>query len=107
MTIKKKATPKSKAAALRPVLVTTQHRGIFFGLTSAKDGAETVRLSQCRNVLYWPQECKGFLGLAANGPKFGAKLGPAAESVELRNITSVIDLNDASAALFAAFPVWS
>ncbi len=106
MTIKKTAS-KTKYTKLRPVLVTTQHRGVFFGLTSAKEGAETVKLAGCRNVLYWPAECKGFLGLAANGPVKGAKLGPAADSVELRNITSIADLSAATADVFSSFPVWA
>lgn len=76
-------------------------------MTNAKVGTETVTLDQCRNVLFWPAECKGFLGLAANGPKPGARLGPAADSVELRNITSVANLSKGAADLFAVFPVWS
>lgn len=104
MTIKK-AT--SKATKLRPVLVTTLHRGVFFGFTSAKQGAEIVKLERCRNVLQWTAESKGFLGLAANGPKQGARLGPAALSVELRNVTSVTGMTPAAGATFESFPVWS
>lgn len=103
MATKKTATKTTK---LRPVLVTTLHRGVFFGFTSAKDGDETVRLGKCRNVLYWPTECKGFLGLAANGPVKGARLGPAVDSIELRDITSVTDMSAAVGSTFEAFPVW-
>ena len=105
MTTKKTTTTKS--AKLRPVLVTTLHRGLFFGFTSAKDGDETIRLTKCRNILYWSAECKGFLGLAANGPKTGSKLGPAVDSVEVRDITSVADLSAAVGAAFEAFAVWA
>lgn len=102
----KSAKPKAtKPAALRPVLVTTLHRGVFFGLAATTEG-ETIDLSGCRNVLYWPAECRGFLGLAANGPKAGAKLGPAASKVQLRNITSVAELSAESAKAFADFAVW-
>lgn len=94
-----------KKAVLRPVLVTTLHRGVFFGLTDATDG-ETIWLDQARNVLYWPAECKGFLGLAANGPKAGAKLGPAVDRLQVRNITSVSEIGEAAAKLFAEFSVW-
>lgn len=104
MDTKKTTTPKS--AKLRPVLVTTLHRGVFFGFTDAKENAKTVKLSKCRNVLYWPAECKGFLGLASNGPLRGAKIGPAAESVELRNITSITEMSPATGATFESFPVW-
>ena len=100
----KKTTSKAKTKT-RAVLVTTQHRGVFFGMATKTTG-ETIELTDVRNILYWPQECKGFLGLAADGPKTGAKLGPAAQRVELRNITSVTDLSEASAKVFAEFPVW-
>jgi hypothetical protein len=31
-------------------------------------------------VLYWSKECRGLLGLAANGPKTNTRLTPAVES---------------------------
>lgn len=103
----KTKSTKSPAAKPRPVLVTTLHRGVFFGFTAAPEGAETIKLTSCRNVLYWPAECRGYLGLAANGPVRGAKVGPVAETVELRNITSVTDMSDATGKIFADFPVWT
>lgn len=71
----------------KAVLVTTQHRGVFFGYATDTSGA-TIHLRAARNCLYWPTENKGFLGLAAEGPKSGARVGPAAD-VELRDITCV------------------
>lgn len=94
-----------KKSVLVPVLVTTLHRGVFFGLAESTEG-ETIHLQQVRNVIYWPAECKGFLGLAANGPRPGAKLGPAADRVQLRNITSVTELSKATSEAFAEFSVW-
>lgn len=70
-----------------PVLVTTSHRGVFFGYAEDISGA-TIRLRAARNCLYWPASNKGFLGLASDGPKKGARVGPAAD-VELRDITCV------------------
>ena len=102
-----KTASKTKTTRRRPVLVTTLHRGVFFGLTSAAEGAEIVKLYGCRNVLYWPQACRGFLGLAANGPLPGAKIGYAAVSTELRNVTSVTDLSAEVADAFTSFPVWA
>lgn len=71
----------------RPVLVTTAHRGVFFGYTHETEGA-IIKLRSARNCLYWPTEQKGFLGLAAVGPVKGTRIGPAAD-IELRDITSV------------------
>jgi hypothetical protein len=73
----------------RGVVVTTQHRGVFFGYAADTDG-EIINLRAARNCLYWPTENKGFMGLAAVGPVKGARVGPAAD-ISLRDITSVIE----------------
>jgi hypothetical protein len=78
---------KDKSNGERPVLVTTAHRGVFFGYAEVTDGS-IIRLRSARNCLYWPREQKGFLGLAATGPVKGTRIGPAAD-IELRDITSV------------------
>jgi len=80
-------TTKTTKTKERAVLVTTAHRGVFFGYTQETDGA-IIKLRAARNCLYWPVEQKGFLGLAAVGPVKGARIGPAAD-IELRDITSV------------------
>ena len=76
-----------KANGERAVLVTTAHRGVFFGYTEDTSGA-IIALRAARNCLYWPTNQKGFLGLAATGPVSGSRIGPAAD-IELRDITSV------------------
>lgn len=82
------ATPKDGE---RAVLVTTEHRGVFFGYASNTDGA-TIKLRRGRNCIYWPNSNKGFLGLASMGPQKGARVGPAAD-IELRGITSVTEVS--------------
>lgn len=73
----------------RAVVVTTQHRGVFFGFAADTDGA-IIKLRAARNCLFWPSENKGFMGLASMGPVNGARIGPAAD-ISLRDITSVIE----------------
>jgi hypothetical protein len=73
----------------RAVLVTTAHRGVFFGYASDTNG-NTIKLRNARNCVYWPSDNKGFLGLASDGPKSGARVGPAA-NIELRDITCVAE----------------
>ena len=80
---------KSKSNGERPVVVTTAHKGVFFGYATKTDGS-TIKLRSARNCLYWPTGNKGFLGLAAEGPATGAKVGPAAD-IELRDITCVAE----------------
>jgi hypothetical protein len=71
----------------RAVLVTTEHRGVFFGYTDDTSG-DIINLRAARNCIYWPAENKGFLGLASKGPLKGSRVGPAAD-LELRKITAV------------------
>jgi hypothetical protein len=76
-----------KANGERAVVVTTAHRGVFFGYTHDTSGA-IIDLRAARNCLYWSTDQKGFVGLAAFGPTKNARIGPAAD-LELRDITSV------------------
>jgi hypothetical protein len=87
----------------RPVLVTTAHRGVFFGYATDTSGP-TIRLTRCRNVLYWGQAVRGFLGLAVNGPDETCRVGPAAEATELRNITSVSEVSPEAIQRFEEAP---
>jgi len=73
----------------RAVLVTTVHRGVFFGYATQTEGP-TIKLRAARNCIYWPSSNKGFLGLANMGPLDGARVGPAAD-IELRDITCVAE----------------
>ncbi len=73
---KKKSATKSKAIAERPVLVTTAHRGVFFGYASDTSG-ETIKLRACRNCVRWSRAMKGFIGLASVGPDSDCRIGKA------------------------------
>lgn len=86
----------------RAVLVTTEHRGVFFGYAKDTSG-ETIKLRAARNCVYWPIENKGFLGLAAEGPKKGARIGPPAD-IELRAITCVAECTPAAVVAWEAAP---
>lgn len=92
---------KSKAKE-RAVLVTTAHRGVFFGYAEATDGA-TIKLRAARCCVYWPRENKGVLGLAAEGPKRGARVGPAAD-IELRDITCVAECTPEAVTVWETAP---
>jgi uncharacterized protein DUF6948 len=93
---------KETAMADRAVLVTTAHRGVFFGYAAKTDGA-TVKLKRARNCIYWGADNKGFLGLAANGPTKSARIGPAAD-IELRDITCVAECTPAAVDAWEAAP---
>lgn len=75
----------------RAVLVTTAHRGVFFGYAAKTDG-ETIKLKNARLCVYWSSDLKGFMGLASSGPSSSCKIGPRAD-IELRNITGVAEVS--------------
>jgi hypothetical protein len=73
------------------VLVTTIHRGVFFGYAS-KIGGKIIKLSNARNCLYWSSDVKGFLGLAVTGPSKSCKVGPKVPSLILTDVTSISEV---------------
>jgi hypothetical protein len=93
---------RSKKNVERAVLVTTTHRGVFFGYATDTAGA-TIRLRAARNCLYWSKDVKGFIGLASTGPIGQCRVGPAAD-IELRDITCVAECSDEAAKAWEAAP---
>lgn len=86
----------------RPVLVTTAHRGVFFGYATDTSG-ETIALARARNCVYWSSDVKGFMGLAAYGPSRSCRVGPPAD-IELRAITSVVTVTPEAVAKWEEQP---
>ena len=84
----------------RPVLVTTEYKGVFFGYAEKTEG-ETIKLKRARNCIYWPSSNEGFMGLATHGPKDGARVGPRAD-IELRKVTSISEVSDEAVARWEA-----
>jgi hypothetical protein len=77
----------------KAVLVTTEHRGVFFGYLASEPTKEKVAITKARNVVYWTQEQHGFLGLASAGPDKGCRVGPAVPGLTLWDITSVAEVS--------------
>ena len=74
----------------RPVLVTTEHKGVFFGYTSDKTGPR-VTLRNARMCVYWSTDLRGVLGLAVRGPSKTCKVSPAADIV-LEGVTMICEV---------------
>lgn len=72
-----------------PVLVTTEHRGVFFGYLIGEPSKAQVTLARARNCLHWTADVRGFGGLASSGPSSSCRIGPAAEEMTLYDITCV------------------
>ena len=88
----------------RPVLVTTEYRGVFFGYTDDTDG-ETIKLTSARLCIYWSADVRGFMGLAATGPTKGCRIGPPAD-ITVRKITAVAEVTAEAVKAWEAAP-WS
>lgn len=81
---------KENETELRPVVVCTLYRGVFFGY--AKDTAgETIKLVGARNCKYWTNEVQGILGLGTVGPLGASQVGSRA-NIEVRKVTLVIEV---------------
>lgn len=86
--MKTKKTEKTE----RAVIVTTEHRGVFFGYATETDG-DVIELKRARLCVHWSSDVKGFMGLAAGGPTKSCRIGPAVPAIELRKITAVIGVS--------------
>lgn len=88
----------------RAVLVTTQHKGVFFGYAT-ETGGSTIKLLRARMCVYWSSDLRGILGLASAGPNKNCKVGPACD-MELRDITMVAECTPEAVVKWEASP-WS
>lgn len=83
-------TTKKQKTTTQPLLVTTTHKGVFFGygkMDSLKDGK--MRLVKCRMCLYWDVQVKGVLGLAIDGPNSKCRITKAVTEIDLTDVTAV------------------
>lgn len=80
---------------MKPVLVTTEFRGVFFGFVKKNTKLpEEITLTNARNCIYWSSDCGGFLGLASKGPSSQCKIGEQVKELTLYKITSVTPVSD-------------
>ncbi len=89
-TNEEKMKTKVVDAKERPVLVTTLHKGVFFGYAIETKGS-TIDLKRARMCVYWTSDLRGVVGLAVIGPGSGCKISPSAD-MEIRDITAVMEV---------------
>jgi len=92
----------TKKSSERPVIVTTVHKGVFFGFAEDTSGA-TIKLKRARLCVYWSADLRGFMGLASVGPNRNCKIGPPAD-IELRDITAVLEVSPEAVTKWEAAP---
>ena len=86
----------------RAFVVTTAHRGVFFGYAEKVDG-ETISLNRSRLCTYWSPAMKGFTGLASKGPDANCRIGEPVD-LTLRNITAVLAVTPDAVKLWETGP---
>lgn len=93
----------TKPSGLVPIIVTTEHKGVFFGLGKPSD-KKTIRLTDAQMCVYWSSDVKGVLGLAATGPTKSCRIGPPVPAITLQGVTSIMEVSDVAAAAWKAKP---
>lgn len=91
-----------------PVIITTEYRGVFFGFIKHDPTGEygpQVRILSCRNIVYWDESVRGFVGLASNGPNEKCRVGPPSTMI-LKSVTSLIHVEPKAVKNWLASP-WS
>jgi hypothetical protein len=83
----------SSATPERPVIICTEHRGVFFGYATDTSG-DSVQLSGARMALYWATT-RGVMELAEVGPNSRSKISSRA-NIEVRKITAVFEVTPAA-----------
>ena len=94
--MEKKSTKK-----LRPVIVTTLHRGVFFGYADDTK-CDAIQLKRARMAIYWGTT-RGLLELAETGPTPKSRISARAD-LEVRSVTSVIEVAPAAVERWEAAP---
>ena len=80
----------------QPLVITTAHRGVFFGYGEPTSEA-TITLTKAKMCVYWTSDLHGVFGLATRGPGNGCKIGPEVERVTLQGVTAILECSEPAA----------
>ena len=86
-----------------PLVITTKHRGVFFGY-GTYSGEEVVTLENARMVVYWSASTKSVVGLGAFGPDRSCRISPSVPCITVRDVTAGIVCTDSAVKNFEAEP---
>ena len=90
-----------KKTAERPVIVCTEHRGVFYGKASDTKGA-VIDLKGARMAISFGTT-RGVMELAETGPTPRSKVSARAD-IEVRKVTAVFEVTPAAAQAWEAAP---
>ena len=95
------ATKTSKTRNARPVIVCTEHRGVFFGYATDTSGTE-VHLKSARMAIQFGTT-RGVMQLAETGPTAASKISARAD-IDVRKVTAVFEVTPEAAKAWEAAP---
>ena len=76
-------------------LITTDKKGVFMGYINPNDESETtIQAEQVKMCIYWSEDVKGVIGLAADGPNENCRITKAAPKATLQGVTAVVTLSE-------------
>lgn len=92
---------KATVAAERPVIVCTEHRGVFFGYACDTSG-DRVTLRRARMAIRFGTD-RGVMQLCETGATQSTKMSARAD-IEVRKVTAVFEVTPAAVASLEAAP---
>lgn len=90
--------------ASKPLIITTAHKGVFFGYGKPELKDKSIRIEKAQICVYWSADVKGVVGLAANGPTKNCKISPPAPAITLTDVTSVMEVSEEAAKKWEGAP---
>ena len=81
---------------MKPVLVTTEYRGVFFGYVEEYpnlDESTTISLKDARMAIYWGTD-KGVMQLANEGVQKDSRISSIADIPSLAKVTAVFSVSE-------------
>jgi hypothetical protein len=85
----------------RPVLVCTEHKGVFFGYAGDTTG-DTIKLRSARMAIYFGTT-RGVMELCETGPTTKSKISARAD-IEVRKVSAVMEVTPEATAAWEAAP---
>jgi len=79
----------TKTTKTRPVIVCTEHRGVFYGHATDTSG-DVIHLKDARMAIYWGTT-RGVMELAQTGPTGKSRVSAKAD-IEVRRVTAVFEV---------------
>lgn len=91
----------AKKVTGRPVIVCTEHRGVFFGYANETSGTE-IKLERARMAISFGTT-RGVMELAETGPTRNSKISARAD-IDVRKVTAVFEVTPAAMQGWEAAP---